>query len=138
VIRSRAGRALAAAVLAAIFLSGGAAPSLAKSPRKKREPKPAPADFDVKLPVLGTQLAGFPPGAGKAVADLACLQCHSASMVLQQRMSEKQWARELDKMIGWGAALPADKRDELAAYLLANFGPENDRFEPTVTRPVGK
>jgi cytochrome c5 len=136
--RGWAWKALPAAALAAILLSSGAAPSLAKSPRKKREPKPAPADFDVKLPVLGTQLAGFSPGPGKAVADLACLQCHSASMVLQQRLNEKQWAKELDKMIGWGAAVPADKRDELLAYLLANFGPDNDRFEPTVTRPVGK
>jgi cytochrome c5 len=128
--------ALAAAALAAILLWSGAAPSLAKSPRKKREPKPA--DFDVKLPVLGTQLAGFPPGPGKAVADLACLQCHSASMVAQQRLNGAQWAKALDKMILWGAVVPADKRDELAAYLLANFGPDNDRFEPTVTRPVGK
>ena len=113
---------LCAAVLAAVLVAGGV----------------APADFDVKLPVLGTQLAGFPPGAGKAVADQACLQCHSASMVAQQRLNGTQWAKELDKMILWGAVVPADKRDELAAYLLANFGPDNDRFEPTVTRPVGK
>ena len=42
------------------------------------------------------------------------------------------------KMIGWGAAVPADKKAELIAYLVANFGPDNDKFEPTVTRPVGK
>lgn len=137
-IGARVWKALAAGALTSILLAGAAAPSLAKSPRKKREPKPAPADFDVKLPVLGTRLAEFPAGPGKAVADLACLQCHSASMVLQQQLNEKQWAKELDKMIGWGAAVPPERRDELAAYLNANFGPGNDRFEPTVTRPVGK
>ena len=109
----RGGTAILAAGLAALLLWSGAAPSAAKSPRKKREPKPAPADFDVKLPVLGTRLAEFPPGPGKAVADAACLQCHSASMVMQQKLNDKQWAKNLDKMIGWGAAVPADKRDEL-------------------------
>ena len=44
----------------------------------------------------------------------------------------------LDKMIRWGADVPADKRDELIAYLVKNFGPDNDRFKPVVTRPVGK
>jgi cytochrome c5 len=129
---------LCAGAVATAILFGGSAPALAKSPRKKAAPKPLPADFDVRLPVLGTQLAEFPPGRGKAVADQGCLLCHSASMVAQQRLTEKQWAKELDKMIGWGAAVPADKRDELLAYLIANFGPDNDRFEPRVTRPVGK
>jgi len=134
----RAAFRLTAAVVAAVLLSGGA-PSLAKTPKKKAREKAAPpADFDVKLPVLGTRLAEFPDGSGKAVADQACLQCHSASMVAQQRLSEKQWSKELDKMIGWGAAVPADRKEELLAYLVAHFGPDNDRFEPLVTRPVGK
>jgi hypothetical protein len=34
--------------------------------------------------------------------------------------------------------VPPDKKDELAAYLAANFGPDNDRFAPLITRPVGK
>lgn len=131
---------LAAAGLAVALLLATAADSAA-APRKKkrhREKAPAPADFDVRLPVLGTRLAEYPPGRGKAVADLACLLCHSASMSAQQRLSEKQWAKEVDKMIGWGAAVPPDRRDELVAYLVANFGPDNDRFEPLVTRPVGR
>jgi mono/diheme cytochrome c family protein len=137
---ARSGSALiAAAVLAAALLLGGAPSSLARTAKKKHGGKPpAAADFDVKLPVLGTRLAEFPPGQGKAAADLACLQCHSASMAAQQRLTDKQWAKEIDKMIGWGAAVPADQKDSLLAYLVANFGPDNDRFEPTVTRPVGR
>ncbi len=132
------GTALCAGAVAAALLFGGSSLSLAKSPRKKAARKLPPADFDVRLPVLGTRLVEFPPGSGKAVADQGCLLCHSASMVVQQRLTDKQWARELDKMIGWGAAVPTDRRDELLAYLIANFGPENDAFEPRVTRPVGK
>ena len=138
----KTGRAawLAAAGVAVALLFATASVSAAKSPKKKRhrEKPPAAADFDVKLPVLGTRLAEYPPGTGKAVADLACLQCHSASMAIQQRLTDKQWAKEVDKMIGWGSAVPPEKKDELVAYLAANFGPDNDRFEPLVTRPVGK
>ena len=125
------------ALVAALLLPSPVAAG--KSPKKKSKAKPgAVADFDVKLPVLGTKLAEFPAGPGKPVADQACLQCHSASMVLQQRLTEKQWTASVEKMMRWGAAVPADKKDELLAYLVANFGPENDRFEPLVTRPVGK
>jgi len=132
-------RRLAAAALAVALGVAAAGPMLAKAPRKKSKTKtPAAADFDVKLPVLGTSLQEYPAGSGKAVADVACLQCHSASMALQQRLTEKQWTNAVEKMMRWGAAVPADKKAELIAYLVANFGPDNDRFEAPVTRPVGK
>lgn len=132
-------RLLAAAALTATLGVAAAGPMLAKAPHKKSKTKtPAAADFDVKLPVLGTSLQEYPAGPGKSVADAACLQCHSASMGLQQRLTEKQWTASVEKMMRWGAALPADKKADLIAYLVANFGPDNDRFEPTVTRPVGK
>jgi len=129
------GRAAAALALALVLASslGVAAPQ-----KKKVRTKPVPADFDVRLPVLGTQLAPLPEGEGKAIAEQACLQCHSTSMILQQRLTEKQWTASIDKMIRWGAAVPADRKDALIAYLAVHFGPDNDRFEPTVTRPVGK
>ena len=128
----------AAGALAAMLLFAAAAPAAPKRPRRARTKAPAPADFDVKLPVLGTSLRDFPPGAGKATADAACLQCHSASMAAQQRLTEKQWTASVDKMIRWGAVVPADRKSELVAYLVANFGPDNDGFEPVATRPVGK
>jgi mono/diheme cytochrome c family protein len=138
-IGSRWNAVLTAAALGVALLLGDASQGLAKSVKKKQRSKPlAPTDFDVKLPVLGTQLEQFPPGPGKSVADQACLQCHSASMAAQQRLNEKQWTASVEKMIRWGAAVPADKKDELVTYLLANFGPDNDRFQPTLTRPVGR
>jgi hypothetical protein len=59
-------------------------------------------------------------------------------MVLQQRLTEKQWTASVEKMMRWGAAVPADRKDALIAYLVEHFGTDNDRFEPQVTRPVGK
>lgn len=133
----RFARALVAAALAALLLLTGSSPSLAQSTRRKKKRAPS-VDFDLQLPVLGTRLVQFPEGAGKAVADQACLLCHSASMVVQQRLTEAQWIASVEKMVRWGAAVPADRKDELVAYLTANFGPDNGRFEPVVTRPVGR
>ncbi|HTY41160.1 MAG TPA: molybdopterin-dependent oxidoreductase [Thermoanaerobaculia bacterium] len=53
-------------------------------------------------------------------------------------LNEKQWAASVTKMAGWGADVPEAKRDELVAYLAKNFGPDNDRFQPVVTRPAGR
>ena len=138
--RSRAGKALAAAALAAILLSSGAEPSLGKSPRKKREPKPAPADFDVKLPVLGTRLAEFPPGPGKAVADLATLQAvitHRYAVVTSYaRTLKTAYAAELAHLRARAAAdysvdLPSIKR--MKRWLLADPATlsEGDRVKLT-------
>jgi hypothetical protein len=53
-------------------------------------------------------------------------------------LSEKQWTAEVNKMIGWGAAVPEYRKDALVAYLFEHFGPENDRFRPVAARPVGR
>jgi hypothetical protein len=89
------------------------------------------------LPKLGTQFHTLPGGKGKTETEAACFRCHSADMLMQQRLTEKQWTAEITKMTGWGADVPADKRDELIAYLVKNFGPDA-KFEPVVSRPVGR
>lgn len=112
-----------------------------KKPAKNaKAAKIAAVDFDKKLPVLGTRLSEFPagPGGGKAIADRGCVFCHSADMIGQQRLTEKQWAAEVTKMVNWGADVPADKKEELVAYLVKNFGVDGAPYEPVTTRPVGK
>ena len=90
------------------------------------------------LPALGTELGELPAGAMKPLADQACLHCHSADMIRQQKLNEKQWTAEVTKMVGWGAAVPEDQRAALIAYLLEHFGPDNDRFQPVAAQPVGR
>ena len=115
-------------VMAAAALCAGALPTaLAQSPKP---------DSEDKRPSLGTQLSSLPPGPGKAIAGKACLRCHSADILRQQRLSDKQWTASVTKMIGWGAEIPENKKAELVAYLAKNFGPDNDRFRPVVTRPL--
>ena len=140
----RTGARAAAALASAGLLLGfaleaplGAAP--AKKKKKRAEStKEAPVNFDKNLPVLGTRVALLPPGPMKDLADGACLTCHAADIVAQQHLTEKQWAAEIVKMAGWGAPVPEKDREALAAYLVANFGPGNLRWQPVVTRPVGR
>jgi cytochrome c1 len=138
VSRSRLVLALLLVLLAGLPDGSQAATKKSKRRPKPKSAKPAPVTFDVKLPVLGTKLAEFPAGEGKSVADSACLNCHSTDLVRQQRLTEKQWTASLTKMIGWGAEVPESRKETLVAYLVKNFGPDNDRFEPVVTRPVGR
>ena len=98
-------------------------------------PKPRPKK---PRPLFGTRLVELPPGPAKAIADHVCLNCHSADMLRQQRLTEKQWGNELTKMAGWGSEVKESEKDELLRYLAKNFGPDNDRFEPVVSRPMGK
>jgi hypothetical protein len=93
--------------------------------------------FDSNLPSLGTTFVLLPAGAGKQIADLSCAQCHSSDIVRQQRLQAKQWAAVVDKMIRWGAVVPEAHKAELIDYLAGDFGPDNDRFAPIITRPVG-
>jgi hypothetical protein len=107
-------------------------------PRQEDSPTPDGWRVDARLPVLGTHLSEFPPGAAKPLADQGCLACHAADLVCQQRLTEKQWTASVNKMIGWGADVSEARKAELIAYLFANFGPDNTKFQPVVTRPVGR
>jgi hypothetical protein len=118
----------------------------ARSDRRRREEKEeereAQSEGDARqlrqnLPVLSASDA-VPRAKEEAQADQACLNCHSTDIVRQQRLNEKQWTANVTKMVGWGAEVPESGREALIAYLVANFGPDNDRFEPVVTRPVGR
>jgi mono/diheme cytochrome c family protein len=46
-----------------------------------------------------------------------CLICHEESMITRQRLTPAQWQAEIDKMISWGAPLPAEARQPLTEYL---------------------
>lgn len=111
--------------------AGGAALIVAAVLLSAESPAPPPAG---DLPVLGTELGSLPDGPMKPLADQACLHCHSADMIRQQRLTEKQWTAEVTKMAGWGAAVPDDQKAALVAYLLEHFGPDNDRFQPVAAR----
>ena len=43
-------------------------------------------------------------------------------MLVQQRLTEKQWTATVDKMIRWGAVMKDTDKPAVIAYLSKNFG----------------
>ena len=87
------------------------------------------------LPMPGTQFKQLPNGPGKAEVEAACYACHSADLLAQQRLTEKQWVASVEKMVRWGAVVPDAQKDVIVKYLARHFGPAN-RFVPTRTAPI--
>ena len=75
----------------------------------------------------------LPAGAMRAKATTSCLECHEARIILQQRLSKAAWAREVDKMVKWGAVVDTDDHDGLIDYLTTNFSPDKPAYEPQRT-----
>ncbi|MCU1229581.1 MAG: cytochrome c class [Acidobacteria bacterium] len=92
--------------------------------------------FNASLPTVGTRFGTLPLGKGRAQTEAACYACHSADLLLQQRLTEKQWTAAVEKMIRWGAEVKDADKPVVIAYLAKNFGPEN-KFVPRKTRPIG-
>lgn len=92
--------------------------------------------YDHSLPVLGTKFHSLPSGIGRQLVEASCFPCHSADLLVQQRLTEKQWTAEVDKMIRWGAVMKESDKPAVVAYLSRNFGLAN-KFTPVRTRPAG-
>ena len=77
----------------------------------------------------------LPAGEMQRKARTACMECHEARIILQQRLSKPAWTKEVDKMIKWGAVVEPKDRDALIDYLSTNF-PVDKPPEPAAQ--VGK
>ncbi len=80
----------------------------------------------------------LPAGAMQQKTATACLECHEARIIVQQRLSKAVWTREVDKMMKWGAVLDAADRDALVDYLSTNFSPEQPAYSASRTAQVKK
>jgi hypothetical protein len=70
----------------------------------------------------------LPAGVIMQKATTACLECHEARIIVQQRLSKAVWTKEVDKMVKWGAVMDANDRNALIDYLSANFGPGQPEY----------
>jgi mono/diheme cytochrome c family protein len=77
--------------------------------------------------------ADLPAGPMQAKATTACLDCHEARIILQQRLSKAAWTREVDKMAKWGAVVDPADRDALIDYLSTNFSSDKPAYDPQRT-----
>jgi len=85
--------------------------------------------------VLRAQSPDLPPGPLQAKARTACMECHDAGIIVQQRLDRKTWSNEVDKMIRWGATVQPQDRDAFVDYLAANFGTDKPPQPPQYARP---
>jgi hypothetical protein len=70
----------------------------------------------------------LPPGSMQTEARTACMTCHDAHIIIQQRLSKAAWGKEVDKMIKWGAILNPSDRDALVDYFSVNFPPDKPAY----------
>jgi mono/diheme cytochrome c family protein len=101
---------------AAMLLLAGVPQLKAENPESSQAQGPQWGKVAVELP---TSRVLFPPGEGAELANSQCLRCHSADMVfLQPSRTRAEWKATIDKMrSAYGAPLPAEQVDTLAAYL---------------------
>jgi len=93
----------------------------------------SPFSAQAQKPATANVTADLPPGAMQAKATTACLECHEARIILQQRLSKAAWAKEVDKMTKWGAVVDPGDHDALIDYLSTNFSPDKPAYEPPRT-----
>jgi len=84
-------------------------------------------------PATAGVTADLPAGPMQPKATTACLECHEARIILQQRLSKGAWTKEVDKMVKWGAVVDPSDRDALIDYLSTNFSPDKPAYEPQRT-----
>lgn len=77
---------------------------------------------------LWAQSPDLPAGTMQAKVRTACMECHDSRIILQQRLSKAAWAKEVEKMIKWGALVEAADRDGFVEYLSINFPPDKPAY----------
>ena len=98
-----------------------------------------PEERDVLVPYLAAHFAPRPvashanvdpgvPGAaaahvGEATYKRACLTCHDADIISQQKLTKTAWTNSVNKMIRWGATVADADKEPLIDYLAAQFPP---------------
>jgi mono/diheme cytochrome c family protein len=86
------------------------------------------------------QAGPFPAGAGRDIIAVACTQCHQAGPIVQLRMGEAGWRRQVYNMVLRGAQVGPAEIDDVVKYLATNFGPGvpiPGAASPPVTLPAG-
>ena len=84
---------------------------------------------EVLQPYLAQHFAPAPVAAhgatenAEATYKKACLACHGADMIEQQKLTPAGWTRSVEKMMRWGAAVSDAEKQPLVDYLASKFGP---------------
>lgn len=69
------------------------------------------------------EATALPQDEAATLAQQKCVTCHGSDLIVQQRLDEAGWSREVDKMIRWGAAVSDVERRRLIEYFVRHFAP---------------
>jgi hypothetical protein len=59
-----------------------------------------------------------PEGKGQDVFQISCMSCHDGTPITALKRDRAGWTREVEKMMNWGAYVPAGRKEELIDYLV--------------------
>jgi cytochrome c5 len=110
---------LAVALVVALAACDRGRPSRAADAHDSPPPAPDAALLARAGTLENQAIDSLPPGPGKDVLVRACTTCHAATLITQQRKPAAEWAKTVDKMVGWGAPLRAEEKQGLVDYLTA-------------------
>jgi hypothetical protein len=65
----------------------------------------------------------LPPGEHMPLVLGACIPCHSAEMVAQQRLDRATWEAIVDRMVAYGAPITPETRPLILDYLVTRLAP---------------
>lgn len=74
-------------------------------------------------PARAQNASPLPPGEGRDIVAVACVQCHTLAPLVGMRDGPVGWKRHVYNMVIRGAQLPSRDIDTVLAYLNTNFGP---------------
>ncbi len=99
---------------------------------KKRPPPPQPAEVstDSMSAAPAPNASALSDREGERLVENACLSCHSAEMIAQQRLTPAQWSRVVPKMVDWGALLEPAEIAPLIGWLSTKYGVAARPFAP--------
>jgi len=61
-----------------------------------------------------------------------CLACHTEDLMRQQRLTDKQWVKVIEKMHNWGAPTEPENVGALTSYLASTYTRDSGPFVPEV------
>jgi cytochrome c5 len=88
-----------------------------------------PEEREVLQPYLAAHFSPKPAAShsatdvGEATYKRACLVCHDAEIVEQQKLSKTGWTRSVEKMMRWGASVTEADKEPLVDYLASKYPP---------------
>lgn len=121
-------------------LAQAGAPAEKASAPAAEKPAAAPAERPARSPADQAALVEgkIPDDPERSLFQAKCLICHTGDYTTQQRLTEGQWQKSVEKMKRWGAPLTDDEVKALATWFGRTWNPDlPERRSPQVAAPKG-